>query len=224
MPAPVDIWNIALSNIGARSDIQDPAEQSNEAFHCRLHYAQTRDEVLERHDWGFARARSTLSLIATDTTVLLPYSYGLPSDFLALRALNDTYVYPWMPREQLPRYEIGGELDGSDERRVFRSDQSAASLVYTRRVESPAMFPPSFVTVLGWALAARLAMPVARKPELVKEMAVQARDALSEAKAIDANQQGGQAVHTPDWIHARGNDAWGADWPYESIHGYLARP
>lgn len=216
MPNPVEIWNMALSHIGARADVQSPDDQSNEAFQCRLHYQQTVDELLERFDWGFARRREDLARIG-DADGLLSSRYALPSGLISVRALNDELVWPGTSYR--PRFSIEGEADA----RVLRTDQNPASVAYTARV-GEALFPPSFVTALSWALAAKIAMPITRDANQMKRAAEQAVVTLSDAKALDANQRGAHASHTPDWIMARGTDARGDDWPYESIHGYLAWP
>jgi hypothetical protein len=214
MPTPVEIWNTALSHIGARADIQDPNEQSSEAFQCRLHYQQTVDELLERSDWSFARRRADLSRIG-DADGLLDSRYALPADALSIRAINDTELWPGA--------RVGWSIEGEGSARVLRTDQNPAAVVYTARV-GEALFPPSFVTALAWALAAKIAMPITRDAKHMQRAAEQAVVTLSDAKALDANQRGVRTEHTPDWIRARGNEDASELWPYESIHGYLARP
>lgn len=101
-----EICNRALSRIGTRSTIASLSEASNEAEQCNLIYESTRDEVLSKAFWNFAKRTGTLSLLksapgtptnptgATAWSSAYPappwlYEYAYPSDCLQFR-----YIIP----------------------------------------------------------------------------------------------------------------------------------
>ena len=65
------IANMALSNIGTKSEIASLDENSVEAKQCKLWYDLSRKQALEAFDWGFARKRLTLALHADDAAKAL---------------------------------------------------------------------------------------------------------------------------------------------------------
>ena len=95
----VTVCNMALSAVGATSQIASLTEQSAEALACNLHYEQTLRELLSIHNWPFARANAALAVLQaragtpenpTGATLTEPerpwsYAYGYPSDCLKPR-------------------------------------------------------------------------------------------------------------------------------------------
>lgn len=106
MTTSTGICNKALLSIGARSTIASLTEESNEAEKCRLLYNDTRDEVLQKAFWNFAKKTAVLGELksapgtpsnptgATEWSDDFPappwlYEYGYPSDCLQMR-----YIIP----------------------------------------------------------------------------------------------------------------------------------
>lgn len=98
------ICNKALLSIGARTTIASLDEESNEAEKCRLLYTDTRDEVMQKAHWNFAKKTAVLGLLksapgtpsnpdaATEWSDEFPappwlYEYSYPSDCLMIRFL-----------------------------------------------------------------------------------------------------------------------------------------
>ena len=61
------IANMALSHVGAESDIESLTEKTAEAIQCNLWYNFSRQQILEIYDWSFARRR--LGLAPHDDTI-----------------------------------------------------------------------------------------------------------------------------------------------------------
>lgn len=107
MSSIVAICNRALQAMGTRSTIASLTEASSEARNCSLLYDQTRQSMLSRFKWGFARATQVLAMLkcAPGTpefsgtaspvwSAAYPsppwlYEYAMPSDCLSFR-----YVVP----------------------------------------------------------------------------------------------------------------------------------
>jgi hypothetical protein len=77
----VTICNLALGKLGAGSIIALD-EESTEARVCRLHYSQTRDEVLRLHRWNFAIRPETLVQSVEAPAFGWAFQYELPTDRL----------------------------------------------------------------------------------------------------------------------------------------------
>ena len=140
------ICNLALAHLG-QSQIMSLDDESQAARFCKRFYAQTRDEVVQSHQWNFALKRTTLPQLATAPLSGWALQYELPVDFLRLVQLNG---YEWWQREK--RWEIEG--------RALLTDETTAAVRYLARVEDANFFTPLFVDALAMKLAARLAKPL----------------------------------------------------------------
>lgn len=223
MTGPLDIWNMALSNISADSEIEDPNENSLEARQCRLHWPTVRDAVLRSFDWGFARRRFSLPLLGEVGGARLRYRYSLPPDFLAVRGLNERFVYTWTPSALQARFELSSETDDGAESTVLLTWEPSANLLYTARVENSALYDATFVKMVSWALAAAISPGVTKSESRTAKAEATFARLLAEAKTQAANERGAQPDQTPDWMGVRGG---GGDdnWPYITPYGGLAWP
>ena len=92
----VDLCNMALSRLGEeRITALPPGDDSEAAKEAQLHYAQTRDEVLEDHPWRCAVHYQSLASLSDSDPGYLPqteydYQYTLPTDpYCLLPLLED---------------------------------------------------------------------------------------------------------------------------------------
>jgi hypothetical protein len=86
--AAVDICNMALSllKVPTVTSITSPTTEIEEL--CDLWYEPSRQELLRKHPWNFAKKRATLYSIVTDPTFGYDYKYLLPTDFMRLRFIG----------------------------------------------------------------------------------------------------------------------------------------
>ena len=77
----IHICNIALASLGAQS-IRSFDEDNKAARMCDTFFDSTRDYLLSKFDWPFARAMAKLQAIDTSAETLPPgyTAYGLPND------------------------------------------------------------------------------------------------------------------------------------------------
>lgn len=211
MATDVDIANEALGKIGTRNTIASLAENSNEAKRVNQFFAQTRDEVLQKAHWGFARAVKALTLykqapgtpgsVSTDIqwSNLYPmppwlYSYKWPetdpTNALQIQAIVpvlSTYSYPFI-LAAATAFEIGSDLVAAVDDRVILTNQRDAIAIYTKRITNPLLFQPLFINAFSSALAGKIAGPLTGDKDLAKLMFGLANDSIMTARAEDANQ------------------------------------
>jgi len=223
MTSLLDIWNMALSNIAADSEIENSEENSLEARQCRLHWPTVRDAILRSFDWGFARRRADLALLSQVDGAMFRYRYGVPPDFLAVRGINERFVYSWTPPALQARFELSSEMVDGAESTVLLSWESPASLLYTARVENTELYDATLVKLMSWGLAAAICMGVTKSETRTAKAELNFRSLLGETKTQAANERGAQPDATPDWMGVR-NGIGDDNWPYVTSYGGLAWP
>ena len=173
MASSVDICNMALGHLGAKSEVVsiNPPDGSVGADYCARYFGHAVSLALEREDWGFARKRVALGQITNPTTVWA-YAYALPSDCIkARKILTDSPANYEQDTE--PFIVEGGSI---------YTNKADAVLLYTWQVDNVARFTPGFVLAVSYELAALLAGPVLRGNEGVNA-AIKLRQAAAVAAA-----------------------------------------
>lgn len=231
MVADVDICNQALSSIGTQSTIADLTENSTEAQHCVIHYAPTRDELLRKYRWGFARTQVNLTLLAaaagtpenpSGVAPLPPigslYQYAYPANCqMAIRILAFIPA-PAMgvpltgaPGGAVPllggpavKFNVRQAVDAAGNPiKVILTNQSQAILDLIVETTNPNLFDPAFVIALVGRLAAKLVIPLTGDKALAKIAIDNGMRVEAEAATRDANESLTIINPTPDWIRAR---------------------
>ena len=92
MASKVDIYNIALGNIAAKSFVQSLTENSVERKTCDSQFDNALETILEDHDWGFASDDDDLVLLKESSDDVPPtkpwlYEYVYPSEAVAIREI-----------------------------------------------------------------------------------------------------------------------------------------
>ena len=185
MAAPnstVGLFNQALALLGGEqlSSVEAPWEDSTLGRLCLNNFPPVLDLALNAHDWSFALCRVVLAGVEGPGP---EYRYALPADCLR------------------PVRVIGGRpfvIEGLE----ILTPAAPAELLYVRRTEDPARWPPNFRTALAWGLAAVLA--VAKNNDIQKQQLClqQYQLNLSEAMARDNNSQNPEDEPS-EWIMAR---------------------
>jgi hypothetical protein len=207
-------------------------EQSNEAIQCNIHYAQTRDQLLQMAFWNFARFQGTLSLIAAQQTPSSPavgpsppqpwnYEYAYPNDCLQMR-----YIIPFcntgfldgVPISTQPNPNLSPVFNGPPVMFIVTSDndqqgnqinavctnQFQAIGVYTRRISNVGLFSAAFVDAFAAALAAKIALALTGDKAMKKILLGAANQIIIQARVSDGNEGLTTQDITPDWLAARG--------------------
>lgn len=197
MASVVQICNIALTRIGQSKLIDSLAERSVAAEMCTLHYEACRDEVLRDFDWPFAEARVALAGIGQPPSNWT-FRYRLPDNCLKARSIAVPGTdYP-TSEQRIPFkvvYASGGK--------AVVTNQEAAELIYTVKVEDSSYFDPLFVSALAWRLAAELAMPLTAKPDNYAAAMRNYKLAVSPAQAVSFNEGQGEPEHISEFEQGR---------------------
>lgn len=163
----LEIWNLALGEIGSVGNIVSEDDASPEARMCREAWPAALDSALAAFPWACCRREAKLAERADRSSELWSRVYQLPSDYLALR---DT-----IPRRA--RYTLGnGEL---------LTDEEAVSIVYTARIGAEKLAPHiAEVVMLKVACHAATALRVGGGA-LAQSLFQRGELALNQARAIE---------------------------------------
>jgi len=157
-----DVCNFALLLIsGGR--IGDIEQDTKEARLCKASFAPVRRALLRSYHWNFAMKRAALAPDSTDPAWGYEYAYSLPAD--CVRPLMDPAV-DW-PSE-------GGK--------ILTNTGPVLKIRYISDVEDPALWDPSFYTLMGIDMATTIVRSLAGSAAMMQELALRRRDALSDAK------------------------------------------
>jgi hypothetical protein len=159
MATKTSIFNMALTHIGAKALISNlDTDNSNEAKIGRVYYDEALKFCLSEVDWGFARKRVILALLAETAPVDWGYVYQYPNDCLKAREIFDG-----ARRTKLLRVPFEISLSDDGTLKTILTDQDDARLRYTRNITDPNLFPPSFVIFMSYYFAYLIAYPLTKK-------------------------------------------------------------
>lgn len=197
MTSQVEIYNMALSNIGISETVASLDERSKARATCSRFWDIARDSVLADFPWPFATKYATLADLGTPPTNWL-YRYQYPTD--CLRAMYLTLPGVRRPPIDLqPKYETAYGDGGQ----VIFSDTPNAELVYIVRVLDEVRFPPLFVTALAWKLASLIAMPMTAQRTIAESASMAYSGAAQIAWAAADNESTDDLSIPPEYITAR---------------------
>lgn len=196
--AEAKICNLALAICRDSHYIESRDEKSEQAIQCDLWYDDTRDLVLRRADWSFARKRAPLIPSGTPPAEW-GYSYVLPSDCLTARGVQD--VVRVRPFDEQFKYAI--ESDGTGHGRLIYMDAKDAVLIYTMRATDPTIYPPEFVEAFSWKLAANIARPLDKGIELCRDVLQTSEALINRAAAMNYNEQKPDPLPPSDFFTSR---------------------
>lgn len=179
------VVNIALARIGQREFIDELDENTPSARVANELFGDARDVVFESFPWPFATKRSDLALITDGERDGWEYAYALPADCISPRSIYSGKRSP-AADERIP-YAL--EHDATTSAQILLTDMEDAQLIYTARIETVALWPPSFVDALAWKLASDFALAIAVKPNVAQAMTVGYERALARAGALQFNKQ-----------------------------------
>jgi len=186
----IDIANMAISHVGASSDIESFNEKSTEAIQCKTWYDQSRLMALAAFDWGFARRRltaalhgDTISETATDPLAgVWGYRYEYPADCVKMRKIQKSTA----PPDDLVPFNIETSLDGQE--KTVLTDMEDAVFVYTFDQKGTELFNPMFIQAFSHLLASQIAFAVTNKRKIKIEQFSLYQSVIRSAAAEDANE------------------------------------
>lgn len=198
MVSKVEICNIALQNLGAKS-IASLSEGTPESTACNIRYDMVRRAVLESHPWNFAIKRAQLTLSSTAPAFGYTNAFTLPPDFVRIVAtaeqldhitfapsfngyLTISYQQAFAKADD---YKIEIHTTGD---RVLLSDDSTKKILYVYDNETTGLFPPLFIEMLAKGLSAAIAYRVTGNKSLAQAEQQEFEDMMRKSQTIDAQQ------------------------------------
>lgn len=172
MAANVEVANLALVKIGARTIAALSPDQSREAAAVNLVFEHELRATLRDYSWKFAKRYDTALVLVggTDTVPVNPdwqYSYRLPADYVAVRRLPTDGTGRSFEREP-NTFEVSTDAVGD---LLFTNVMTdVLNLEYTARIANAVLRSDHlFREALGWRLAAALAPSLAQPDPEVQE-------------------------------------------------------
>lgn len=176
MASEVGICNKALSRLGIDQLIESLDDPNSRARQCKLHYAETRDEVLADFPWNFAQSVVALSPVSGVEVPGWGYVYRYPTDCLQAHVVTDEVGArvpvgaAWLSCD-VWNYDAQFPVDARMPFRVMAdpvtsgakilvTDVEAAYLWFTKRVTDPNQMSALFRSALAWKLATEIALGV----------------------------------------------------------------
>jgi hypothetical protein len=197
MASPTDIANRALQKIGA-TRIMSMDDTGKNAGECRACYEILRDAELRRHPWSFAMVRAGLPALDVTPSWGFDNAFGTPTDLLRLVEIDGASFW------DATNYR-------SDSRPPFRIEDgqiltdlgAPLNIRYLKRETDSTRFDPCFVEVLACRMAAELAEPITSSLPKKQLVLGEYKDAIREAKRLDAIEAPPQEAPDDSWIMGR---------------------
>lgn len=193
----VTIANLALSRLRAGT-ISSMGENSPAGKFSSIWYDESRKQLLESFDWGFARRTETLAVHGDAApTTRWAFRYAMPSGCIVARYIQNPVS---ITADPVP-YQI--EMNDAGTESTLVTNVEDAVLIYTYDLSTTTLFSPSFVDALSWLLSYNLAWPLTGKGELQDRAERGFNISMRAAAAHDANEQKYEPRRQASWIEAR---------------------
>ncbi len=180
-----DIVNQVLVEIGYDRKVQDIFEGSKASRVALEVYGQTRDELLDAHDWPFARRTVPLKLLkgpppaggynaANLWSPAFPkpgwlYEYLYPSDCLEFMCMIPV-PGPMFDLDPQPAvWRVDNDNTFTPPEKVLLTNVKNAIGVYTAQVVDISTWEPGYIAVLVKALKAKMSLALGGNLDLEKE-------------------------------------------------------
>ena len=109
------------------------------------------------------------------------YAYLLPSDFLLVVMLNDTWCYGQWGNRNTELFELQGPL--------LMTNRSQVLLKYTANISDTTQYDPLFTNALSFLLASKVASSLRKDDGRLQMQLLEAyKQALSDARTVNANE------------------------------------
>lgn len=185
----VTICNRALQLLGA-ARITSLTQDSKNARACNVAYDSRRLAMLAGHPWMFAIARMQLAEDSVAPVFGRAHSFAVPSDFLRL--------LPPYPEDDIN--SLDWIIEGQS---IYTDDVAPLNIRYIKDISDPTLFNPLFAEALSADLADNLCEEITQSNQK-KDVAIKAKkDAINEAKRINAIQQVVAAVPDDTYLTCR---------------------
>lgn len=192
--------NLALAHLGSKLSISDiDSDRGQDPLILRTFLPITIQTCLEDFHWGFATKFAKLTLIEEIPNSEWRYSYVYPNDCVDFRRILSG-------KRNDDRQSMVSFIQAvSDDARLIFTDKQNAECEYTKFVDDPRLWPPSFFLAASFKLA-YLSVPSLTGGDpfnLRTSIGQNYTRALAEAKVNSGNSQVRDEQPKPELIRAR---------------------
>ena len=199
--APVDICNLALTELKTDPISALDEEGSAVASICNRHYDIRRKALLRSHIWNFAKTEAVLNLSAVGSSNSYSDVYPITNAFLRIISIGDVFV--WTKNEL---YDIRSiRISGTFKKSIVIDNQGSATLkiLYIRNVVSVTEFDPLFTLLFKLELANDIAPGLTLKPSVRQSINTGLADARLQARSIDGQERPPVRIQNSRFLRAR---------------------
>lgn len=202
MASQVEICNRALTKLGA-ARITALTDNSKSARVMASLWDTVRRSELRRRNWGFAMARDSLPASATAPAWGFANAFPLPSDFLRLSQVNDTFAVP-----SLTDYRQEDDAAWSIERVggvvcICCDFDAPLKVRYVVDVTDPAQFDALFVEALASKLAYEACYEITQSRQGMEAAMQDYKAAITDAARNNAIEKAPAGLPDDSWIMGR---------------------
>ncbi len=194
MASKVNICSMATTMLGANrvNDLDNPTTEEERL--CVLWWDHCLNELLEEHDWKFARAYQPDLAVTTSPSEEYDHAYQKPNDCVLIRYLWD---------EEAGKRVTDSEFELQED--MILADLDTVNVVYTSNAVAVGKYPTYFVKALTYLLASYLAYKLTEGGKMHTAMKDDYKDALLTAIDRDCSQANYPVDPNDDsWLQAAG--------------------
>lgn len=157
MATAIDVYNLALTNLGVGTEVATVTERSTEAKAISRVFDTCVDEVLRSFDWPFATKNVELAVVTeieddNHPTTEFDFSYRYPSTCLKARRILSEI------RNDSRKSRVTYREMGDDQGTLIVTDKEDAVLEFTSNIgREPSRWSADFVTALAFLISSRVA-------------------------------------------------------------------
>lgn len=209
MQTLTNLFNQALTAVGAKSVITDPTDNSREAKICKLWIPVARRNVFGAFYWPSIREHSRLSLIARreenlwhegDPPPGYGFTFSLPDGCLRPQFLHDH-----------ARFELGQRMN---ELCLF-TNATQPILAYTKDIEEPGLWEADLYNAVVFSLAAHINLAMNGKVHVTNKLERTVLDLLETNSVAFANSENPTYLESiPSFYHGTGLSPAGGNTGY----------
>ncbi len=192
------LCNLGLSLCGETQFIDSLTQAKAAAQICAVVYGPIRDALLAAHPWKFATLEALLAP-TTEERLGWQFAYAAPANMLAAQYIGDGT--PSVPADLRIPFTKARRANGSG--LLILCNQPDATLWYTANDTAVALYEAPFVEAMTYALGARFALSISKKPALAEALKREAARLLLVAAAFDLNQRRLEPAPLPARLRAR---------------------
>ena len=199
--APIDICNLALTELKLDPISSLDQKDSKVAALCDRHYDVVRKALIRAHIWNFAKSEAQLSLSTNGSSLSYDDVYPLGKTYVRLISIGDVFV--WTKNDF---YDIRSiDIDGTFQKSIVIDNSGAATLdiMFIRNVTSVIEFDALFILLFKFELANAIAPGITLKPSVRQSIQTGLTDARLQSRSIDGQERPPKKIQNSRFLRTR---------------------